>query len=150
MRCIAEDWRCNGQGMRCIVEDWRCITEDWWCTGQGWRSLQRNRCTTDRTCGVRERSIHVPPPFGACRHTCCGATTCSKGAHTPNWTVFVRTMSHWEKLFTPYRAVELSPRVEFWCLYVISINGVVQILTFPGINNNRILDLLWGFYYVKY
>ena len=68
---------------------------------------------------------------------------CSKGALTPNWDG-VRTCvracvrkSRWEKLFTPYLVVELSPGAEIWCVYVTSINNGNHILTFLGIDNNR-------------
>ena len=84
------------------------------------------------------------PPFlkrwPGCR-TYCGATNnCCKGALTPNWTVFVRTCvraSRWKILFTPYLVVQLSPSAKIRCVYVTSINGGTQILTFLKIHNNR-------------
>ena len=50
----------------------------------------------------------------------------------------VRTyVCHVGKLFTPCLVVELSSCAENMCMHVTSINVVVQILTLPGINNNR-------------
>ena len=43
----------------------------------------------------------------------------------------------WKILITPYLVVELSPSAEIWCVYVTSINGGTQILTFLRIDKNR-------------
>ena len=60
-------------------------------------------------------------------------------------------VSHWKKLFTPYLAVKVSPRVESWCLHVTCINGGTQSLTFQELStieifqNSRFFHGIWLF-----
>ena len=114
-------------------------------------ALQRTGDPPDRTGGEIERSEHVLPLEPAAAHTAGPLIyfqICSKGALTPNWTVFVRTYvrayvracvrtSRWKILFTPHLVVQLSPCAEIRCVYATSINDGTQILTILGIHNNR-------------
>ena len=134
--CVAlQDWWCTRKERRCIIQDWRCMAEDWCCNAEDWRSTRQ-----DWRCDIK---VHICSPFGARRRTYCGATNIfQRDIHTHARTC-VRTSSQLgvsallERLFTPYLVVELSTNAEIWRVYATSMYDGTQILTFPGINNNR-------------
>ena len=88
-----------------------------------WVALRGTGGAPDRTGDAIERPRHVLPLEPA-------------AAHTAGPLIPIRA-SRWKILFTPYLVVDLSSSAEIWCVYVSSINGGTQILTFLRIHNNR-------------